>query len=733
MKMMTAAQRFDPRLYQIAALGALLTYGVSRLAFDVTLPRIALTLLAVIAAQWTCSRICRLPVVEWKSAMISGLSLCLLFRTDSAVILTIAAFVTIASKFLIRVNGKHIFNPTNGGIIAMLLLTENAWVSPGQWGSSAFFGFGIACAGSLVVSRAARADTTFAFLFVYAAALFSRAAYLGDPAAIPLHKLQNGALLLFAFFMISDPKTTPNARSMRILYASLVALGAVYIQVRFFRSDALLWSLAVASPLVPLFDSLVPAHGHRWRSPLRLSIAEQLRTLPFRKESLVHKVSAIICAALLIGSDVAAFCGFYVAKADTQIFNRASQVVLVHDDGRTVITMANDFEGDPREFAVVIPVPTLIERKQINVADKALIDHLDAYTSPRLVEYFDEDPCEVRRYRMHEAVMAPSAAAAGRDEARRAKSLGVTIEASYTVGEYDIIVLSAKQSGGLETWLRENGYRVPKGASAVLGSYIRQNMRFFVAKVNLEEQSKLGFQYLRPIQVAYTSKKFMLPIRLGTVNAKGTQELFVYTLTRNGRVEATNYRTVKLPSDQEIPTYVKGEFPRFYKAMFSEQVRRHKMSTLFLEYAWDMGWCDPCAADPLSNEELRKLGVFWIGRGESRGGNMMPVAAPNVFVTRLHVRYDGEHFPEDLVFHETGDRTNFQARYVLRHPWTGRASCDAGREYKRTLTRRHEEEIVTLAKLTGWKRDDIRRKMNIPVVHEVEDDESWWEGIWEWR
>src|SRR5438132_592092 len=371
----------------------------------------------------------------------------------------------------------------------------------------------------------------------------------------------------------------------------------------------------------------------------------------------------LIVLSFLIASNARAFCGFYVAKGDAKIFNRASQVVLVRDADRTVMTMANDFRGEPRDFAVVIPVPTLITRGQIHIADKALIDHLDAYSAPRLVEYFDEDPC--RRWALMDRMPAASmnAQKMAREESR-AKSLGVTIEARYTVGEYDILILSAAQSNGLEIWLRENGYTIPPGATAVLGSYIKQNMKFFVAKVNLEEKAKLGFSYLRPIQVAYESPKFMLPIRLGTVNASGPQELFVYALTRKGRVETTNYRTVKLPSDVDVPIYIREDFAPFYKALFGEQVRKEDMSTVFLEYAWDMNWCDPCAADPLSRDELRKLGVFWLAE-ENSGG------AANAFLTRLHVRYDRAHFPEDLVFQETGDRQNFQARYVLHHAWEG--------------------------------------------------------------
>ncbi len=414
-----------------------------------------------------------------------------------------------------------------------------------------------------------------------------------------------------------------------------------------------------------------------------------------------------------------AFCGFYVSRADTTIFNKASQVVLARDGDRTVLTMANDFRGDPREFAMVIPVPTAITRDQIHVADRALIDHLDAFTAPRLVEYFDTDPCaelDMRRLRMSAVPAAISESAADRQGAR-AKALGVTIEARYTVGEYDILILSAAQSSGLEAWLRESGYRIPKGAAEVLGSYIKQRMRFFVAKVNLAEQSKLGFANLRPIQVAYESPKFMLPIRLGMVNADGAQELFVYALTRKGRVESTNYRTVKLRTDVEIPTYLKdpAEFGRMYRALFDAHVAREASSAVFQEYAWDMGWCDPCAADPLTSDELRRIGVFWVEGAASNGQPNRTVGvapqAADVFVTRLHVRYDHAHFPEDLGFQETGDRTNFQGRYVLRHAWTGPRRCDAARAYDTQLLQRHEREAQTLASLTGWNVNDIRRRM----------------------
>lgn len=431
--------------------------------------------------------------------------------------------------------------------------------------------------------------------------------------------------------------------------------------------------------------------------------------------TLVLSLLAALCA-----EPARAFCGFYVAKADTTVFNNASQVAIARDGDRTVLTMANDFRGDLSEFAVVVPVPTVVKREEIAVSDKALLDHLDAYSAPRLVEYHDPDPCAVRDDRLlYEKLLGRGMPMASMGMRQEQRSRGVTVEAQYTVGEYDILILSAKESGGLELWLRENGYRIPRGASAVLGSYIRQNMRFFVARVNLGEQAKTGYTYLRPLQVSYTSPKFMLPVRLGTVNANGPQELFVYALTRRGRVETTNYLTARLPSGQEIPPYVKDEFVPFYKSVFAEEVRRTDMSAVFLEYAWDMGSCDPCAAEPLSQDEQRRLGATWQG---------------GAFLTRLHVRYDGAHFPEDLVFQETGDRESFQGRYVLRHPFTGAAACSEANAYRRRLRERQEREAETLASMTGWELEGIRRRAGLydRPAQVTAEETPWWQRLWRW-
>jgi hypothetical protein len=439
--------------------------------------------------------------------------------------------------------------------------------------------------------------------------------------------------------------------------------------------------------------------------------------------------------------------------------------------------MVNDFRGDVKDFAVVIPAPTVLQREQINVTENALVDHLDAYTAPRLVEYFDPDPCQQAVYRTQAAPLNLAADAEATAGARSEAALGVTIEAEYTVGEYDILILSAEESDGLETWLIENDYRIPDGAGPVLGSYIKQDMKFFVAKVNLEEHAASGNTFLRPLQIAFESEKFMLPIRLGTLNASGKQDLLLWTLTRKGRVETANYRVERMPTGDEIPTYVKNDFGPAYKAIYGTAINRMGGSGILLEYAWDMAWCDPCAADPLSNHELRELGVFWIDADyqvvQARDGDtpsqiarrmgldaaqladfnaipanqrlsegqelrlppppgprIAPQTPPDVFVTRLHARYDAKSFPEDLRLVQTGDRENFQGRYVMRHAWRGGSQCEAAKKYRASLPARFEREAQTLANLTGWEITDVRQAMTAAGTSPGES-EPWWKTLWD--
>lgn len=432
------------------------------------------------------------------------------------------------------------------------------------------------------------------------------------------------------------------------------------------------------------------------------------------------------------------FCGFYVAKADATLYNKASQVAIARDGNRTILTMANDFKGDVKDFAIVVPVPTVLQKEQVQVGDPKILERLDAFSAPRLVEYYDSDPCSPAEMEFRK-LAAPASTAQELNRTAKDEVLGVKVEARFSVGEYDIVILSAKESHGLATWLTQNGYRIPKGAAPLLQPYIRQNLKFFVAKVNLANFQKTGFQYLRPLQIAYSSPKFMLPIRLGMINATGDQDLMIYILSPKGQAEVTNYRTVKIPSGEEIPVFVKQEFGRFYTAMFAHAYNQENRNVAFLEYAWDMNSCDPCSAEPLTPEELRKAGVFWLDTANSQPPTglsrrrIMPVPYRGVFITRLHVRYSRDKFPEDLMFQETANREFFQGRYVLRHPFTGNVNCQAGQQYKRSLARRFEQEAQTLVKLTGWNIREIRQKAKLPenaTSAPSSSDDQFWRTIW---
>ena len=374
--------------------------------------------------------------------------------------------------------------------------------------------------------------------------------------------------------------------------------------------------------------------------------------------------------------------------------------------------MASDYEGEPKEFAVVVPVPTFIRKDQISVVDTKTIDHLDAYTAPRLVKYYDRDPCEPEiDYKLAAAPMPTTARSDRGLEA--AAYAGVKVEAQYDVAEYDVSILSAEQSDGLIRWLTDNGYKIPAGAEPVIGSYIKQKMHFFVAKVNVKRMQQLGRTYLQPLQVRYETAKFMLPLRLGTVNANGPQDLIVYALTKGGRVETTNYRTVKVPSDVEVPLFVKDDFANFYKATFDRAVAHENMQGVFVEYAWDMAWCDPCAAEPMNNDELKDARCRMDGQRRQRGKS---IVHPRKRQQRLRdatacaLRCQ-DRFPRISNFVETKDRENFQGRYILQYPSTAAATCPAGVQYRASLPARFQKEADTLVELTGWSQADVARRM----------------------
>ncbi len=443
------------------------------------------------------------------------------------------------------------------------------------------------------------------------------------------------------------------------------------------------------------------------------------------------KLSLIILISSIMGiSESNAFCGFYVAKADAKLFNKSSQVIIVRDGNKTVITMSNDFQGSVKDFAMVVPVPEVLLRENIRIADQMIFDKLDAYSGPRLVEYYDQNPCyqpfDEEAYPMMD-MMSRNSGAAEKSMSTMSKKYNVTIEATYTVGEYDILILSAKESDGLKNWLLANDYKIPSGAEEVLEPYIKNNMKFFVVKVNLEKQKASGFTTLRPIQIAFHTDRFMLPIRLGMANAETSQDLIVYAFSKKGRVESTNYRTVEIPSNKNIPEFVQSEFGQFYVDLFNKAYEREHRNAVFLEYAWDVSFnnqakCDPCVGPPPVYNDLREAGVYWL---QNNGG--VDVQG-DVFFTRMHVRYDRKNFPQDLVFQETPNKSQFQGRYIMQHAVQGDLTCNEAIPYYKEVAKRREKELHQLANLTGWdisKRYDYVKEFASKVKKSDENENGW--------
>jgi hypothetical protein len=393
---------------------------------------------------------------------------------------------------------------------------------------------------------------------------------------------------------------------------------------------------------------------------------------------------ALLLAVNLI-SPAWAFGGFYVGGANGQIHNRTAQVIIARQGENTVLTMANDFQGNVKDFALVVPLPVAIQRGQVSVADQAILQKLDIFTQPRLVEYTDISPCINGN--------------PNQIDRRHISVQGVRIENNFQAGEYSISVLSANDSEGLETWLRGAGYQLPRGASEVLRPYIRQQMKFLVAKVNLAEFNKNGGT-LRPLQISYKSPKFMLPIRLGMLNSQGEQDLLIYLLSPRGRIEVVNYRNVEMPTNQEVPEFAKHDFRKFYNDTFQHSYEQAHKKVVFLEYAWNANHCDPCTTTPLNGEELRKAGVFWQGNGQT-------------FITRLHLRYNRDRFPEDLVFQETSNQGLFQSRYNLHQTYRQEVRCgtEHRERYQRIIRDRQRRQADNAVRLTGRRRREIEAQM----------------------
>jgi hypothetical protein len=379
-----------------------------------------------------------------------------------------------------------------------------------------------------------------------------------------------------------------------------------------------------------------------------------------------------------------AFCGFYVAGSNQPMFNDATQVVLMRDGTRTVLAMQNNYKGPPDAFAMVVPVPTVLHEGDVKTLTKDVFDHVEMMGAPRLVEYWEQDPCQpmVDEDKLltvggaaRPIVMAPAPSG----------DLGVKIEAKFTVGEYQILILSAKDSSGLETWLHDQKYNIPAGAEPLLRPYVESGSKFFVAKV---DPAKVKFEdgraALSPLRFFYDTDRFELPIRLGLANSQGTQDLIVNILATQ-RYEVANYPNITIPTNLDLNAGMKDKFAGFYAALFDATLEKHPGSVV-TEYSWAAGSCDPCPGPTLTPQEIMTLG----------GDVVKSAPAYSMTLTRLHARY-GKDITNDLIFKaaepivggreqrgangalETGSQpsssNNFQGRYAIRHPWTGPLTC----------------------------------------------------------
>ncbi|HPH65267.1 MAG TPA: DUF2330 domain-containing protein [Kofleriaceae bacterium] len=408
-------------------------------------------------------------------------------------------------------------------------------------------------------------------------------------------------------------------------------------------------------------------------------------------------MSALVTAAVAAPRPAQAFCGFYVAGSDAKMFNDATQVVLMRQGTRTVLSMQNHYEGPLEAFAMVVPVPTVLKEGDVKTLPNEVFAKVETMGAPRLVEYWEQDPCYIEEPRKYDKSTAVPSEMVMESGSRNGGSLGVKIEAKFTVGEYNILILSAKDSTGLETWLRQEKYSIPSGAADLLKPYVASGMKFFVAKV---DPTKVKFDgnkaMLSPLRFFYDTEEFTLPIRLGLANSQGTQDLIVNILAPDQRYQVANYGNVTIPTNIDVKPTVRDRFGEFYAALFDATVAKNP-GAVVTEYAWQAIGCDPCPGPMLDGNDLATLGADVLtGAGKTNDSFSAPMG--NMVLTRLHARY-GKDIKDDLVFKAAGaivggrefvrdgnkleegarpdTNNNFQGRYAIRHAWEGPITCKA--------------------------------------------------------
>jgi hypothetical protein len=352
--------------------------------------------------------------------------------------------------------------------------------------------------------------------------------------------------------------------------------------------------------------------------------------------------AAAFVLAMGVAETAHAFCGFYVAQGDKKLTNDATMVVLLRDGTRTVLSMQNDYAGPPEDFALVVPVPVVLQRENVKTLEAGLFDRVDLMTAPRLVEYWELDPC---RYEEEEDSEADNKEGGTGTRAKGEEgSMGrrfatqVKVEAKFAVAEYEVVILSATDALALDGWLKENHYRIPDGAEPLLRPYVAAGSKFFVARVDAQKvRFEGGRARLSPLRFHYDADTFSLPVRLGLLNATGHQDLIVNVIGRK-RFDVANYPRATMPTNLEIDPAAMGRFPEIHAAVF-DAVQAKTPNAVVTEYAWNVASCDPCPGPVLSDSELDVLGA-----------DVVPRKGSDWVITRLHARYTKEQLGPDLVF-----------------------------------------------------------------------------------
>ena len=349
---------------------------------------------------------------------------------------------------------------------------------------------------------------------------------------------------------------------------------------------------------------------------------------------MVRLLVVVISTLVMLANTASAFCGFYVAGNNATLTNDATQVVLMRKGTRTVLAMQNDYKGPPEAFALIVPVPVVLKKEAVRTLPKEVFAHVEAMGAPRLVEYWEQDPCPKDDGGLHGTLGFGAGTGTGYGvSSGRGGDLGVTVEAKFAVGEYQILILSAKDSTGLHTWLRQENYTIPEGAEPLLRPYVESGMKFFVAKVDPSKVTfdASGHAALSPLRFHYDSEEFSLPIRLGLANSGGTQDLIVSIFAPYQRYEVANYKNVTIPTNIDVDDRVRDNFGAFYAQLFDRTLASN-LGAVVTEYAWQATGCDPCTGPTLQPEELATLGGDVLDKGvqSGRGFPTVSIGQPTV-------------------------------------------------------------------------------------------------------